>query len=253
MKLGELISHSEWQDILNSVMPGHQGWRNYVDNMGGDCKEYCPYYSRCDGQGPKKRLCTKEWQDCEVNKINLQVMNHILHNFVFYNQDDLDVTEYLLLEVNKLREFINEILDYRGGDTNSAIKSQAKALQNIRLTQYNYKQRLMDYWGGCSITGVKNPTFLVASHIKPWALCENDEERNDKYNGLLLLPHFDFAFDKGYITFDDNGKIILSRYISDSEKNALNLSDNLSLRMIEDSHKSYLKYHRNSIFIDNQM
>ena len=41
---------------------------------------------------------------------------------------------------------------------------------------------------------------LRASHIKPWANCENDAERLDVFNGFLLAPDFDAVFDAGFIT-----------------------------------------------------
>ncbi|MDC0682621.1 HNH endonuclease signature motif containing protein [Sorangium atrum] len=50
------------------------------------------------------------------------------------------------------------------------------------------------------MTGLAVPALLRASHIKPWADCETDAERLDVYNGILLAPHLDAAFDRGFIT-----------------------------------------------------
>ncbi len=71
----------------------------------------------------------------------------------------------------------------------------------------------MSYWKGCAVTGADCIPLLKASHIKPW--CEsNNKERLDVFNGLLLSPNIDAAFDTGYITFDLHGKIVLSNAIA---------------------------------------
>jgi predicted restriction endonuclease len=73
----------------------------------------------------------------------------------------------------------------------------------------------MDYWGGrCALTGITEPVLLRASHIVPWADC-NDEQRLDVHNGLLLSAFWDAAFDKGLVSFDDNGRPLPSPKLSD--------------------------------------
>jgi predicted restriction endonuclease len=57
----------------------------------------------------------------------------------------------------------------------------------------------------------------VASHIKPWRASDNTE-RLDTYNGLLLLPNLDKAFDLGFITFTERGRIIVSNQLEESGK-----------------------------------
>lgn len=69
--------------------------------------------------------------------------------------------------------------------------------------------------GRCVVTEVEDTNLLIASHIKPWAL-SSDDEKMDGNNGLLLAPHLDKLFDKGLITFSENGKIIISGKLSTS-------------------------------------
>lgn len=64
------------------------------------------------------------------------------------------------------------------------------------------------------------------------------------YNGLLLLPNYDKLFDRGYISFDDNGKIIYSRYIDNEDKRLLGMDNHVHLIKIEDPHKPFFAYHR---------
>lgn len=60
------------------------------------------------------------------------------------------------------------------------------------------------------MTGLALPELLRASHIKPWAECSTDDERLDVFNGLLLAPHLDALFDAGWVTFDDDGMVLVS-------------------------------------------
>jgi predicted restriction endonuclease len=117
-----------------------------------------------------------------------------------------------------------------------------------RLGQGQFREDLITYWGGCSITNYKMVNILIASHIKPWKDASNDE-RLDVYNGLLLLPNIDKLFDKGYISFDDNGKIIISKDIQDIK--ILGIDKNMKIN-IKTKHKKYLQYHRDKIFLDNK-
>ena len=67
-----------------------------------------------------------------------------------------------------------------------------------RVGQDMFRGALLDYWQGrCCVTGLEVPALLRASHIKPWASCDSDEERLDVFNGLLLAPHLDALFDGG--------------------------------------------------------
>lgn len=68
------------------------------------------------------------------------------------------------------------------------------------------------------------------------------------YNGLLLCPNHDKAFDRGYISFDDNGLIIISDVLDDTNRVFLNLRQDMSIKLT-DGNREYLKYHRENIFI----
>src|SRR5690606_17423574 len=80
-------------------------------------------------------------------------------------------------------------------------------LSAIRAKQSLFKRRLLNVEKQCRLTGVADLRFLRASHIKPWAKCTSGDERVDGANGLLLTPHADLLFDRGWITFEDNGAL----------------------------------------------
>lgn len=83
------------------------------------------------------------------------------------------------------------------------------AIITARRGQGLFKQRVMEIEHGCRITGVENSTHLVASHTKPWRDSSN-EEPLDGENGLLLTPGIDHLFDRGFVSFEDKGRLIIS-------------------------------------------
>lgn len=123
--------------------------------------------------------------------------------------------------------------------------TEREAIVKARVGQGKFRDKLVDYWRGCSVSTFSHFDLLIASHIMPWRDADN-QQRLDVFNGLLLLPNYDKLFDKGYISFDDNGRIIYSRYIDDTDRRLLKMDSTLHLIKIEDAHKSYLKYHRDN-------
>jgi putative restriction endonuclease len=125
--------------------------------------------------------------------------------------------------------------------------TERDALIKARIGQGDYRQALLAYWGGCAVTDCTVPALLRASHIKPWREADG-RERLDPYNGLLLTPNLDLAFDQGLITFDDLGLIQLSPELDPDSATALHLYPHLRLRQIEPRHCSYLAWHRKHLF-----
>jgi hypothetical protein len=83
--------------------------------------------------------------------------------------------------------------------------TEAERLVIQRIGQDIFRDALMNYWGGrCPLTGITEPALLRASHIVPWSDC-SDEQRLDVHNGLLLSALWDAAFDKGLVSFGDDG------------------------------------------------
>ncbi|SFO80192.1 HNH endonuclease [Prevotella sp. tf2-5] len=122
--------------------------------------------------------------------------------------------------------------------------TEKKAIVLSRIGQGTFRKELINYWGCCSVSGITSTWILIASHIKPWRV-SNNNERLDVYNGLLLLPNLDKLFDKGYISFNTNGQVIYSKYLSMDDKKTLHLTDDLKLSKVNPNHIPYLKYHNN--------
>ena len=92
------------------------------------------------------------------------------------------------------------------------------------------------------------PDFLVASHARPWKGATN-AERLDGDNGLPLLPNLDKLFDKGFITFEDDGTIRISSALPPNAYGPMGVDPTMTLvKPLNPAQKGYLKYHRNHVF-----
>ena len=118
--------------------------------------------------------------------------------------------------------------------------TEKSVLISARVGQGQFRQRLLEHWQGCAVTGYAMPAMLVASHIKPWRSATNSE-RLDPDNGLLLLANLDKAFDRGFISFADNGEIIIAPALERPE--VLGIRDGMRLNLRSQNIK-YLQYHR---------
>ncbi|HCF2388334.1 TPA: HNH endonuclease, partial [Pseudomonas aeruginosa] len=76
----------------------------------------------------------------------------------------------------------------------------------------------------------------------------SSSERLDPFNGLLLTPNLDLAFDQGLISFDEDGLILLSSDLDPASAKALHLTPKLRLRQLEPRHCDYLAWHREHLF-----
>jgi len=122
--------------------------------------------------------------------------------------------------------------------------TEKESLIQCRIGQGKFRENLINLWQGCSVTGVNMISLLVASHIKPWCYSDN-KERLDPFNGFLLLPNIDKAFDMGYISFDEKGMIVISKDLDDF--GLLGIKRSMQIN-IKDENIPYLKYHRTHIF-----
>ena len=138
---------------------------------------------------------------------------------------------------------------------NTAIdETERKAIVSSRRGQGRFRQNLASIEKGCRVTGVADPRLLRASHIKPWRSCADNHERLDGYNGLLLAPHIDLLFDRGYISFSDNGDLMISSRIESEQLALLGITSKPTLNVgsFSDKQKEYLKFHRAEVFLDKR-
>ncbi|MEO6958793.1 MAG: HNH endonuclease signature motif containing protein [Burkholderiaceae bacterium] len=126
--------------------------------------------------------------------------------------------------------------------------TERAALIQARIGQGAYRRKLLDLWKGrCAVTGCEIGAVLVASHAKPWRKSSNNE-RLDPFNGLLLASSVDRLFDKGLITFANDGKIIADDRLTDTQLSSIGLSRQSRLSRVDTLHLPYLNAHREGVF-----
>lgn len=131
---------------------------------------------------------------------------------------------------------------------NSSLDETTKrALVDSRRGQGKFKRNVAEVLSQCVITGLKDKNFLIASHIKPWVK-SNNIERLDGNNGLLLAPHIDQLFDRGYISFNKEGYLILNPKLPQQVIEAYELEKCQKHYIFNHKQHEYLQYHREVIF-----
>ena len=119
----------------------------------------------------------------------------------------------------------------------SARRGQGVFKANVRLVEKS-----------CRVTNVTSPQHLIASHIKPWSKSD-DLEKLSGYNGLLLSPHIDHLFDKGYISFEQNGKLLFSNQLDRSVLEKWSLSKGTNVGPFRKEQHVFLEYHRDIVLL----
>ncbi|MCW5876931.1 MAG: HNH endonuclease [Anaerolineales bacterium] len=175
---------------------------------------------------------------------------------------EVQISEFEPRDMIDLQSFVYVVTRPLEEDTYAEIEAQEHTYQHLsetekesviqsRLGQGQFRRQLVALWNGCSVTGFNEyQGVLIASHIKPWRYSSN-EERLDKHNGLLLLPNLDKLFDKGFITFSGEGKLLVSKKLGKKTMTALGIQESMSLRKAFPKQQEYLKYHREHIFQAN--
>ena len=120
-------------------------------------------------------------------------------------------------------------------------------LTKSRRGQGIFKANLRLVESRCRITGVSNIKHLRASHIKPWAASDN-HEKIDGYNGLLLSPHVDHLFDRGFISFRDSGVLLVSKELNPKVLEQWSILGSQNVGEFRAAQCQYLDYHRQVIF-----
>lgn len=131
----------------------------------------------------------------------------------------------------------------RSADIPETEKAQ---LVRSRVGQGVFRMRVAKQEKKCRLTGVDNVAFLVASHIKPWRVSTN-EERLSGSNGLLLSPHVDKLFDRGWISFSDEGEILIAKQAVAVAK-AWGIDANITVGGFNLKQRVFLDYHRRKIY-----
>lgn len=143
-----------------------------------------------------------------------------------------------------------EDIEQRRINSQDIPETTRRALISARVGQGIFKERVARIENRCRMTFVDNPVHLIASHIKPWRE-SNNEERLSAGNGLLLTPSADQLFDRGFITFEDTGEIIVSPVADHTSLRRMGLDPERPPRPLplNNDQKYFLKHHRQEVFL----
>jgi putative restriction endonuclease len=122
-----------------------------------------------------------------------------------------------------------------------------RQLIGARVGQGIFRERVEQMETACRVTGILDRRYLRATHIKPWKEAD-DREKLDGSNGLLLSPHIQHLFDRGQISFADDGTLLISRHLNPYVRKAWGLETPVSPRAFAPEQRAYLHYHRLELF-----
>jgi putative restriction endonuclease len=148
--------------------------------------------------------------------------------------DDLDVLERKLEQ-----QLVND---------STIQETERQAIIRARNGQGLFKHRVSKIETRCRITGVENPAHLVASHCKPW---RDSKERLNGENGLLLTPSVDHLFDRGFIGFEDSGKLLISpvAHRPSLQRMGVDTTRVVNVGGFTSGQKQFLDFHRNAVLL----
>lgn len=162
-------------------------------------------------------------------------------NKLDYKNEDHTMVDYPKAEI------IYRILPHMG------VPSEREAVKGLQIF---YKDTLFHECNhACVLCHMDLAQLLIASHIKPFRECAHIYEAADYHNGLLLCRNHDFLFDQGYISFNDEGELLISKKLQPLLKRSdkayqLNVNRKLPAYLMNTERKLFLAYHRTHIFLD---
>lgn len=151
--------------------------------------------------------------------------------------------EVILSDLNNAAECL--ISEYEG-----IAGEDVDAIAKRRIGQGPFRRLLEKQCGAkCFLSDITKRELLIASHITPWSKSGRSDKVNPN-NGLLLSVSWDSVFDKGLVTFGENGDVVFSPELDDVSAKVLGISKDARIpeQMMNDERRFYLKYHREKIF-----
>lgn len=180
--------------------------------------------------------------DKKGNGITIQSKQRLGKIYDYVKMVGKEISLKLETEIKKI-----EVLEKKLVNLN---KTERYRIVKSRIGQGIFKDILLEFDCRCKICELDNEKFLIASHIKPWK-DSNDDERLNFFNGFLLCPNHDSLFDKGYISFTENGSIIISESLNKKTSSLMNVNPKIKIT-IQKGHEKYLEWHRENVFVKNE-
>ena len=149
-------------------------------------------------------------------------------------------------------DFWERKLEQELANDSTVRETERLAIIRARNGQGLFKERVSKIETRCRLTGVENPVHLVASHCKPWRDSTNEERLNGE-NGLLLTPSIDHLFDRGFIGFEDSGKLIISpvAHRPSLQRMGIDTMKVVNVGGFTGGQKQFLDFHRNAVLLQS--
>lgn len=168
---------------------------------------------------------------------------------IWYGNEEEDRKVETIIE-NYEKDKINKVTEIEKY-TEELEGKEKEAVVKVRINQDKFREKLINKYKKCCLCNVNMNELLVASHIKPQSISDANEKL-DIHNGLLMCPNHDKLFDRGYISFDDTGRILISERLDDNNRMYMNITAKMKIDITEENIK-YIKYHRKNVFIEKQL
>jgi putative restriction endonuclease len=156
----------------------------------------------------------------------------------------------------KFRTFVHPSASETYDESPTDTKEIEKLKKSYRIGQERYRKAVIEYMVQCPFSKITDERLLIASHIKPYSVCINEQREDqalDYLNGLTLSPTYDRLFDQGYITFSDTGELICGTQLSSYTWDKLNINpiSKNKMKILPENREHYLDYHRKHVFQDD--
>ena len=204
----------------------------------------------------ERKVMAKPLKDMELYEIDLAI-SLIFCNEYFITKNEIGNKMYSnalkwfrsYVESNVFDVVVAKIEEKKIIENVNISTTERESIVKARIGQGKFREQLLAKYGSCIISGIDISKALVASHIKPWAVSTN-EERVSVNNGLLLSATYDRLFDSGLITFANEGKLIISRFVSAENRNKLKIMSGQVYKLQSNMQmKNFLEYHNDVVFI----
>lgn len=151
------------------------------------------------------------------------------------------------LETGRLEDLSFDEAEQEIAVDDSLPETMRVTLIKARRGQGIFRDRVQTIESACRVTGVAANELLIASHIKPWK-GSDAQERLDGNNGLFLSPHVDKLFDKGFISFERSGKMLVSPQLDGQVLQKWSIDPTRTYGRFNGEQAYFLEFHNEEVF-----
>lgn len=191
--------------------------------------------------------------------------NYVVYNLKDYLLTNIPIENYVPAPLNHIAEDlaslkIEKIIKETNQQEYSSKYEQNQFIERKVKTRNNNIQKsfkeglLKNNAHKCPICGFEYEDFLVASHIKPYAKCDDTYDAINNYNGFLMCPNHDKLFEGAKLmTIDANsGQIILSKDVIKSKDFGFLNGQFIDKTLVDCERRHYLKWHNEQFKLLNK-